>query len=167
MTQNQIILAISIKARRLGIAILDDKHLLFYQMINLGNSRKERFAIAEAKVRNLINIYHPNVLAIQSLILIPQRTTFFQQLTETIIKSAENYRFLSIKTYLLNKVRTYYCQQEKPTNENVARFLAGQYPELKKFIENNSRWQKFYAMLILNAVALGLYCADDISNSPK
>jgi Holliday junction resolvasome RuvABC endonuclease subunit len=161
MTTHQTILAISLKATRLGIAVLAGRHLIFYQMIGLGDNHTKRFEIARFKLQSLISIYHPQIVALETLIYTQQKNIFFRKLAEVIIRTAER-NSVSVKTYSPNIVRSYFCQKEKPTKELVANLLIKQYPELKKFVRRQSIWQKFYAMLIFSSIALGLYCSNAV-----
>jgi len=161
MKIHHIILAISLKARRLGIAVIAGKHLIFYQMIGLGDDKNKRFGIARHKLQNLISIYHPQVIALEGLVYTQQKNAFFSKLFEVIKQTAKR-NDISIKTYSPNIVRSYFCRKEKPTKELVANLLVKQYPELKKFVRGQSIWQKFYAMQIFSAIALGLYCSNVI-----
>lgn len=161
MTTHHTILAISLKARRLGIAVIAGKYLIFYQMIGLGDNRNKRFEIARHKLLNLISIYHPQVIALEGLVYTQQKNTFFSKLFEVLTQTVER-NDISIKTYSPNIVRSYFCQKEKPTKDLVANLLVKQYPELNKFVRRQSIWQKFYAMLIFSAIALGLYCSNVI-----
>lgn len=160
------ILAISFKADRLGIAVFNGQNLTFYQMVGLCVNRNKRFEIARYKIQSFIDLYHPQIVAVETMVYVQQKTIFLGKLFETISNTAKR-KNISVKTYSINAVRQYLCQNQKPIKDSLVNALIYQYPELKKFAQGQNIWQKSYSMPIFSAVALGLYCLDIISRKDK
>lgn len=156
------ILAISPGTRELGVAVVVNNKLLFYAVKNITNRKsKQAILLKITKIlTQLIKDYEVVVLAIKQI------EPFYANgglLLATVnhIKTLAKQLKLTVYQYSSKEVYSLVCNGAKPTNQDVARYLAVQYFELAKHINQTKQysWKTNYYNRLFFAIALGLVCS--------
>jgi Holliday junction resolvasome RuvABC endonuclease subunit len=160
------ILAIDPGTKELGVAVLLEDRLEYYG-VKTFKQRQPRHAFLAAVVRyitGLIADHHPNVLAIEQTYFI-QREAALLNVTAAEIKYTAERCGLAVFEFAPAKVRQHVCRAEKATKRETAKVLAGRYPELARYLKQPTKWEALYWAHVLDAVAVGLVCWQQINES--
>lgn len=154
------ILAIDPGTREIGVAVLDAGDLLYYGVKTIKAQGKPPVLRKEAAriVGNLIAEYQPACLALEQLLVVQQSAEFLAIAIRAIKATAER-EGLMLYEYAPMSVRRFICHGGKATKQEVARKVAARYPELSRYLHQQSKWQEMYYARMFDAVALGLTCA--------
>lgn len=165
--QLPIIIAVDPGTRELGVAVFSGgKELVFYNVKTVTN-RKSPLAALEiiaAYIRNLIKKYRPQVLAIEKM-FITQRNSALLAVAAEQIKAVAKEANLPIYEYAPTTIRKRLCQSGRATKREVARILAGKYPELNRYYLRTAQWEKNYYANLFDAVAIAVVCAEDLKDA--
>ncbi|KAF0244089.1 MAG: hypothetical protein FD167_3685 [bacterium] len=156
------ILAISPGTRELGVAVVTNNKLLLYAVKNITN-RKSKAVILEKVTKifaQLILDYEVSVVAIKQMEVVQPNGDLVVDVTKHIKALAKK---LKLTLYHCRSKEVYgiICNKNKPTSQEVARYLAVQYFELAKHINQTKResWKTNYYGRLFFAIALGLVCS--------
>jgi crossover junction endodeoxyribonuclease RuvC len=158
------ILAIDPGTRELGVAVLSEGELLYYgvKTIRRRGSASEILSQVQQVILRLIADYKPQYLAIEKMFLI-HKSAALLNVTADEIKVVAKEQGLAIYEYAPTVVRKMICQTGKATKKQAAKIIAGQYPELARYLEQRSKWETLYYANMFDAIAVGLCCQQDIS----
>ena len=165
MPTNQTkILAIDPGTREIGVAVLSAGELLYYgvKTIRRGGSASKILSQARQVILRLIADYQPQYLAIERMFLI-HRSAALLNVTADEIKVVAKEQGLAIYEYAPTVVRKIICQTGKATKKQAAEIIAGQYPELARYLEQRSKWETLYYANMFDAIAVGLCCQQELS----
>ena len=157
-----IILAISLKSAQFGVAVFQGERLLFYRIFSFASSVGSADRDTRLKILKLIETFAPKVIVVEKFIYPQQKTTRLISALETV-ETIAKISGTSLIRQSPKAIRTFFSKIDKPTKANAARILARRYPELQRYLDNTSKWQWTYISQIFNAVALGLYTAQQFA----
>jgi Holliday junction resolvasome RuvABC endonuclease subunit len=166
MTKNPVVLAIAPKSKRLGVAVFCGERLIYYRLAGLLSRRMSRLKNARKIIQSLIKFYQPEYFVMEKLIYKQQKTRSNTKLCGTITAVVESNN-LQVRLYSLKDARRHFCTNDKPTKEKVANLLVQHYPELKRYLSGQNKWQRNYGIHIFSAVALGLYAIRQVHSSKQ
>jgi crossover junction endodeoxyribonuclease RuvC len=160
------ILAIDPGTREIGVAVLSEGELLYYgvKTIRRRGSATEILSQVQQIMLRLIADYQPQYLAIEKMFLI-HRSASLLNVTADEIKVIAKGQGLVVYEYAPTAVRKMICQTGKATKKQAAKIIAGQYPELARYLEQRSKWETLYYANMFDAVAVGLCCHREISRT--
>jgi|SRR5882757_851855 len=162
MPEKEILISISKKSRKLGIVILTESRVIYYNQNWLVNKRKSAEETAAEITEKLIDAYKPVCLVMERLTFKQQqRTQSFIKARQKIFEVAKRHR-LAIKEYSLQEARASFCPGVKVTKNSVARILVFQYPEFARFRPEKPGWQIDHYQPLFNALALGFHFLKDV-----
>ena len=151
-----IVLAISPRSTRLGVAVFQDEYLLYYGLVGLWSKQIDPRTNVESKIRRLIDTHESNFLVLEKLVYPQQRTESLTHLYECLFQTATAARIL-VEHYDPRIVRRQLQGNGRPNKQTTALYLAAHYPELKTYTAAQNNRQRIYWDPVLNAIALGLY----------
>ena len=159
------ILAIDPGTKQIGIAMLSDGELLYYgvKTIRTRSSPGEVLKQAQYIVSRLIADYEPQYLAIEKTFII-QKSAALLNVVADEIKATAKREGLMVFEYAPLLVRKLICKTEKATKKGAARIIALSFPELTRFVQRQSKWETLYYANMLDAVAVGLVCFEELSS---
>lgn len=158
------LLAIDPGTREIGVAVFDGAGLCYYGVKTIKRRRlPPRVLLAEITryVAALIQAYRPQALAIERTFLI-QKSAALLQVAAAEIKRTAKGQGLAVYEYAPAEVRRALCQSKKATKRATARRIAERFPELARYLEQQTRWGELYWANMLDAVAVGLVCLNEL-----
>jgi Holliday junction resolvasome RuvABC endonuclease subunit len=157
-----VILAITLRAQRLAIAIFAERRLTYYRICSLNLRGQQRLSVARGLIEYFVGRYKPDLLAIESLVYIQQQIPSLLSLSDEIVKTASK---LGVEVDFISPadIRAYVFHEGEANKFNVARKLVALYPELSFYLDSTNASPQQYGLHIFNAVALGLYVADMVT----
>jgi Holliday junction resolvasome RuvABC endonuclease subunit len=153
------ILAIDPGTRKMGIAILERKELI-YSAVKVLKRTIPHELLEEAKrtILRLIDDFKPEFLAVE-------KPFFFQykrlRLLATLVEEIEilgRKRKLKVFAYFPKTIRKLLVGDGNATKEQVARVLAAKYPDLTIYLRQDRLWKEKHWQNMFDAIAVGLTC---------
>jgi crossover junction endodeoxyribonuclease RuvC len=156
--RNIKILAIDPGTREMGIAYLEDRHLLDYGVKTLrqGKSHQELFILLEKIIARLIAEKQPDVIALEKNVFSQIHSNLLLALVVAKIKGMAKAKKINLVELNPRTVRKLVCNNGNATKREAARTVAVAYPELKAYLESDKKWKIRYWQNIFDAVAVGL-----------
>jgi Holliday junction resolvasome RuvABC endonuclease subunit len=153
------ILAIDPGTKELGVASLAGDRLEFYGVKTFKQRQPPHVLLASiaSYITTLLVEYQPTLLAIEQTYRI-QRESALLNIAALEIKQTARQRGLPVYEYAPVQVRQQIGPAGKGTKAAVAQVLAARYPELAHLLRQPTRWEALYRAHIFDAVAVGLFC---------
>ena len=158
------ILAIDPGTKEIGVAVLDEEELIYYAVKTIRDRGTAQKVLrqAVAVVIDLIATHQPDCVAIEKMFVVQKSAALLSVVAEEI-KSAARGTGLDVYEYAPTTIRKFICQTGKATKEEVAKIVAGRYPELARHLNSVTRWERKYYANMFDAVAVGLMCWHEVS----
>jgi len=141
----------------MGVAVLEGDELLFWGVTGFRErGAKTILRAVEKRVQGLVQIYQPEVLAIEKPSKVRLKASpLLGVITERVRKVAEEagLRFLAYDALL---VRKRLCGSTKATRSQMAARIVELYPHLARYQQCSSQWQEAYWMPMFAAVGVGM-----------
>lgn len=164
---NNRLLAVDPGTREIGIALMEDKDLIYYGVKSF-QKRKPLSALLEQVnhvFKQLIEEYSPAVLVIEKTFFYSNKNVSnLIAVAEEIKALAKKYR-LQIAEYAPKTVRKNVCKSGKATKVETANILCSRFPELHIYRQQNRKWKEKYWLNMFDAVALGVTYFDFSQNT--
>jgi len=157
------ILAINPGTRYLGIAVFEGPELLDWRVkVIKGKWSKEKQQKTLAVVRNLIERYQPNVLAIKKL----HRSRSSGNLNQLVsrIKQHSKRKGLKVYQYPIKELEAFFFGKAKANKNKLAEILTSKYPFLLHEFNKERSSRNSYHIRVFEAVALGAVCSQQLEN---
>ena len=163
-TDQTKILAIDPGTREIGVAALSGRELLYYgvKTIRRRDSASVILSQVQQVILRLIADYQPQYLAIEKMFLI-HKSAALLNVTADEIKAVAKEQGLAVYEYAPTFVRKVICKTGRATKKQAAEIIAGQYPELGRYLEQRSKWEALYYANMFDAIAVGLCCRQELS----
>ena len=161
---NNKILAIDPGTRQIGVAVLENKTLVYFAVKTIRDRSTAQKVLRQAVaiVIDLIATHGPNCLAIEKMFVV-QKSAALLSVVAGEIKSAARGSGLDVYEYAPTTIRKFICQTGKATKAEVAKSVALRYPELKQHLNTITRWEQKYYANMFDAVAVGLMCEHEVA----
>ena len=155
------ILAIDPGTREIGIAVLEDTDLIYYGVKSLRNGKLRQRVLNEGKdiTKRLIEDFEPDALAIEKTTYPRSKRSKVLREFSRAVKTIARARKVKVLEYVPREARKFICANGKPTKSNAAKTIASYYPELTRYLGDDSfrmREKKRYWMNMFDAVTLGI-----------
>lgn len=160
------ILAIDPGTREIGVAVLEDGELIRYGT-KTNRARTTPIEVREGVTRivqDLIAEHVPSVLAIKQPLIVQQSAAALAEVIMAI-KGVACRQGLLIREYAPRVLRQRTCGKGRMTKRETAKCLSVKYPELARYLARESRWDELYYARLFEAVAIGLICHQDLTES--
>jgi Holliday junction resolvasome RuvABC endonuclease subunit len=152
------ILALDPGLRDLGFAVLSGRRLLAHGVQPLrGLPPPHRLAAAKESLRAWIRGYRPSSIVWETA---PKHSVLGHARIHRFLRSATRIGWrLGLRTasYSAKTVRQNVVGYGWATKEEVARTIAGRFPELRAYLGHNRKWKERYWFNLFDAVALALH----------
>jgi Holliday junction resolvasome RuvABC endonuclease subunit len=157
------ILAIDPGTKEIGIAILVGEEMVYYGVKTI-RKRKPQQVLQQASriIKSLIARYTPSVLAIERIPDGQKSSALLIAVVEKLEAAARS-EGLTVHEYFPKDVRRAICKTGKATKLQTARILAQEYFELNRYLDRKSKWEQLYYANMLDAVAVAVYCCQEIT----
>jgi crossover junction endodeoxyribonuclease RuvC len=164
LTQTERILAIDPGTKEIGVAVLENRELIFYGVKTVRDRATAQRILAQiaATTQELITRYDPRYFAIERMFVIQKSAALLSVAAEEI-KSVAKSNGLPVYEYAPSTVRKFLCQNGAATKRDVASVVATRYPELARHLKTQTKWEEKYYANIFDAVAVGLMCHQQLS----
>jgi Holliday junction resolvasome RuvABC endonuclease subunit len=159
------VLSIDPGTRFMGFAVLDDEGLTYYAIKTINDRRTPRRIFHRAKefLREFVRDYKPSVVAIEKPFVYQTSAAVVSVLADELKKEAERVG-LNAYQYTPTSIRQYLCQSGTATKPDVAKAVAGLFPELNYYLNPMHEWTEKYYSNLFDAIAVGLMCRHDLQS---
>jgi RNase H-fold protein (predicted Holliday junction resolvase) len=164
MNNKNKILAVIPGRRRIGFAVFYNQNLVYYGGTSLARFKTKQ-TICEAVEKFMgkhINRFEINGVAVRRLDKSQEISPLLVSISKylkTICKAEK----LELSFYDGKFINTHFCKEnERPTKEKTAAFLAAKYPELNCYYKLKKDYEKKYYAFVFQAIALGLVCLAEL-----
>lgn len=154
----QKLLALDPGTKEMGIALFHGTDLFSYRVKTFRNGRKPHALLTQARdtMVKLLEEGEPDVVVIEKPFFARTKrsallTFLVQELRERIGEGR-----VTLHEYTPREVRAVLLGRPNATKRDIARFVAGRFPELARYAEPTSHWQEKYWSHVFDAAALGL-----------
>lgn len=151
------ILSLSLSRNRLGFAIFRYGDLIYY-----GGKALRRFGTEAARrhgvkliIKKLAERHHVTVLLLPQLNKQQQHSAELPGIYRSLDRFAKGDN-LAIQHYDPVSARRIICKTKKPTKAGTAQTLAAEFPDLSRYIQGNTDWERRYYGNVFLAVAGGV-----------
>jgi crossover junction endodeoxyribonuclease RuvC len=153
------VLAIDPGTRAIGIAVLQDRDLLYYGVKTIKGLKTPREVLQKVDkiINQQITNYEPATVAIEKMFLIQKNASFLIVVADEI-KAIAKQQGLAVCEFAPTAVRKLICQAGKATKREVAKIIASRYVELTRYLNRPSKWEELYYANMFDAIAVGLVC---------
>ncbi len=164
MIENPKVLAIDPGTREIGAAVFEGRELTYYAVrtVRERGTAQRVLRSAASIITELIETYKPQYFAIEKMFIV-QKSAALLSITAEEMKSVARDADLGIYEYAPKSVRKFICQNGSATKADVAKVIAGLYPELTRYLNTRNKWDTEYYSNIFDAVAVGLMCLHQLS----
>ena len=161
------ILAIDPGTREIGVAVLNDQQLVYYGVKTVQGRRSPAEVLRRVQkiTSSLIERFRPNCLAIEKMFLLQKSASLLVVAAEEVKATARQYG-LAVHEYAPTLVRKMVCRSGRATKAEAAKVITLQFPELRPYLEQRTKWETLYYANMFDAVAIGVAAYMDIT-SPK
>src|SRR5438132_715309 len=92
-----------------------------------------------------------------------QKSAALLSVTAEEMKSVARSCGVEVYEYAPSTIRKFICQSGAAKKREVAKVIAGRYPELARHLNTRNKWDEGYYANIFDAVAVGLMCHSEIA----
>jgi crossover junction endodeoxyribonuclease RuvC len=152
------VLAIDPGTREMGIALLEDKKLLYYGVEGIQKGKDTKATLKEGRrlVLRLIEDYRPDVLAVEKTYFANNKKAAVLNLFAVVIMDVGRRKGLDVVCYAPNTIKKFITGNGRASKLDVAKIVVAQYPELRVYLSQNRKWKQRYHLNMFDAVALGI-----------
>jgi crossover junction endodeoxyribonuclease RuvC len=152
------VLAIDPGTRAMGVALLEDKELIYYgvKTISRGRSPHEKLNAGRKIVLQLINDFKPQILAVENTFFAKNRNSALLNVFADEIKAVGKRKRLMVYGFAPSVVKKAVCGNGWAKKDEVARAVARHYPELRVYLGQDRAWKSRFHSNMFDAVAMGI-----------
>lgn len=166
-SETKTILAIAPGKQLFGVAVFDGIELTYFAIRSLKNRKSGKLLKVEIAelIQELITRFTPSTIAIKAISQYQKISLAIEPITKIIRREVDE-RHIPKMEISLAEIRSALCKEEdRQTQKQAFINLAVLYPELKRFLDHPSRWQKEYYRKLFAAVSVGVVCLKSCSKS--
>lgn len=162
-TKLPTILAIDPGTKEIGVAVLSGRELCYYAVKTIKRRQPPQALLAEISgyVAGLIQKHRPQTLAIEKTYLLQQSAALLCVAAAEIKQTARQHG-LVVYEYAPAEVRQWLSQRARATKRETARRVVERCPDLARYLKQPTQWGELYWAHMLDAVAVGLRCWDEV-----
>jgi crossover junction endodeoxyribonuclease RuvC len=152
------ILAIDPGTREMGIALLEDRRIIYHAVKVIPKKRTPHETLSEGRktVLRLINDWQPDTLAIEKTFIRNSRNAALLNVLADEIRAIGKRKGLEVLGFAPNTVKKFVCGNGHASKEEVARAIIATYPDLKVYLTQNRAWKAKFHQNMFDALAVGL-----------
>lgn len=155
------ILAIDPGTRFIGIAVLDNKKLIYYvvKVIAKGQSPQQTLQRARAAVVTLIDDFEPDIVAVEKTFFSKNRNTALLNVLFDEIRSITRRSGLTFVSYAPSTIKKFICGNGHADKRQVAEAVVAKFPELRVYLTQDRAWKERFHQNMFDAVGLSIVAA--------
>jgi Holliday junction resolvasome RuvABC endonuclease subunit len=156
--QTTRLLAIDPGTHEMGVAVCQGAALLYHgvKVIQKGRSPRETLDRAMSAVGGLIDDFRPEVLVVEHTFIGRNRNAALLNVLADEIQALGRRARLTVLWFAPNAVKKAITGYGWATKAEVAKAVAGRYPELKAYLVHDRKWKARFHENMFDAVALGM-----------
>lgn len=161
------VLALAPGKREFGLAVFTGIELTYFLLKSFRKTRPEPVLINEVVTltRELIESYHPGIIAIRAISKYQQTSSFLKQVRKALKHEAAINK-VPYTEVTLNQILSRYGNNKNATKKDAFRDLVRLYPELNQFMDRPNYWQDKYYNNLFMAVAVGVFLLKTQNQKP-
>lgn len=142
----------------MGIALLEGYELIDYRVKTFRNERKPHELLGQAKqiMIELLEEAEPGVVVIEKPFFARTKRSALLTFLVQELRDRVSVGSVMLREYGPRRVRGILLGNPKATKRDVARFVIGRFPELKRHFHPGEFWREKYWSHVFDAAALGL-----------
>lgn len=160
MTKNNPprILALDPGTKEMGIALMEGFDLIDYRVKTFRNERKPHELLGQAKhiMVQLLEEAEPDVVVIEKPFFAGTKRSALLTFLVQELRARVSAGSVTLREYGPRQVREILLGNPKATKRDVARYVIGQFPELKQHFHPGDFWKEKHWSHVFDAVALGV-----------
>jgi len=158
MPKKNRILAIDPGTREMGVAVLENGHLLYHGVETFRKLRtpEEQLRQGRAAVARLIRDSRPAVLVVEKTFVGKNRNAALLNVLGDEIGALGRRHGITVVSLAPNTVKKAVAGYGWATKAEVARAIAARYPKLKAYLPPGRKWKQQRHYNMFDAVALGV-----------
>lgn len=162
-TKPSIVIAVVPGTRTLGVAVFRGLELVYYGIKEASKHRLKHTPHSRAReavrsIEQIIYKYHPEHFVTLSPHPFQRLSDKLSVIIEELRRSAQHLQ-LRFYEYQRAELRNQLCPSARATRQAVAAHLSILYPELSRYVQRVSLWQRLYYARMFDAIAAGYACA--------
>lgn len=152
------VLAIDPGTRAMGVALLENRELIYYgvKTIRRGRSPHEKLKEGRKILLTLIKDFNPHVLAVEKTFFANNRNSALLNVFADEIVAVGKRKGLKVMAFAPSAVKKAVCGNGWAKKPEVARAVARSYPELRVYLGQDRKWKSRYHSNMFDAVAVGM-----------
>ena len=142
----------------MGIALLQDYKLIYHGVITIPKGKSPHETLQEGRkvILRLIADYKPDVMAVEKTFFANNRNSAILNVFADEIKAIGKRKGLEVYGFAPSTVKKFITGNGRATKLEVAKVVIATYPELKVYLNQNTKWKEEYHLNMFDAVALGI-----------
>jgi crossover junction endodeoxyribonuclease RuvC len=158
MLKHTRILAIDPGIREMGVALLQDKELIYHgvETINKQLSPHEKLKEGRKIVLRLITDFKPRILAYEKTFIGRNKRAALLNVFSEEIEAIGKRKGLQVVSFAPNTVKKFICGNGHAGKKEVARVIISMFPELKVYLTQDRAWKENFHYNRFDACALAL-----------
>ena len=156
------ILALDPGTRKMGVALLEGKGLLYHEVKVFAGDRNPERQLREARtaVLRMLKDFRPNVLAMErTFVTTNRRMALLHVLADEIVAAARR-RKIRVVTFAPGTIKKHVTGDGHASKPVVAIAVTQRFPELSVYLTQDRKWKARHHANMFDAVAVGLTARD-------
>ena len=160
MIKTKRILAIDPGTREMGVAVLENSHLVYHGVETFQKlpSSQDRLRQGRAAIARLIHDFRPVVLVVEKTFRGKNRNTALLNVLVDEIAVLGRRQRITVVNLAPNAVKKAVAGHGWASKAEVANAIAARYPRLKAYLPPDRKWKQQRHYNMFDAMALGLAC---------
>lgn len=157
-SQDPLILCLDPGTKDMGIALLEGADLLDYRVKTFRNGRRPHELLGQAKAAmvELLEEARPDIVVIEEPFFAETRRSALLTFLVDELRGRVRAGGVRLREYGPRRVREILLGNPRATKRDIARFVAGRFPELAPRLHPDDFWKEKYWSHVFDAVALGM-----------
>ena len=162
MIKKNRILAIDPGTREMGVAVLENSHLVYHGVETFQKlpSSQDRLRQGRAAIARLIHDFRPTVLVVEKTFIGRNRNAALLNVLADEIVALGRRHGIVLVSLAPNTVKKAVAGYGWATKAELAKAVAARYPKLKAYLPPGRKWKQKQHYNMFDAVALGVACLD-------
>jgi Holliday junction resolvasome RuvABC endonuclease subunit len=163
--KNQRILAIDPGTRQMGIAVLEDRELIYHGVETLTShgTPHERLLEGRRILLRLLDDFKPGIVAVEAAFFSNNRNTALLNVLVDELRALATRRGLSVHGFAPSTIKRHMCGNGWAVKADVAKAVVVKYPKLRVYLTQDRKWKERYHGNMFDAVAVGIVSQDQLA----
>lgn len=156
------ILAIDPGTRQMGIAVLEDRELIYHSVETLTTrgTPHERLQEGRRVFLRLLDDFKPAAVAVEAPFFANNRNTALLNVLVDELRALAKSRGVAVASFAPSTIKRHMCGDGWAAKGEVAKAVVAKYPKLKVYLTQDRKWKERYHGNMFDAVALAAVSRD-------